>query len=128
MCSSDLDEEKQIRQLLVEFADIFNDGSRPLPITNLLHARSDTVDTEDVAPDSIPMRHNSGCLAMRSQLGIRPRIGVRNALQGQGLGPQIAFCRFRSQGSTPGTRLGRLPERVPTPVPIAQAECIKLGE
>ena len=50
----------------------------------------------------------------------RPRTGVRNALQGRGLGPHLVFSGFRSQGSTPGTRLEGLPERVPTPVPKAR--------
>ncbi|KAL8429798.1 hypothetical protein ACSSS7_006338 [Eimeria intestinalis] len=46
----------QLRQLLYEFRDRFNDGSAPLPATNLLTAR---LDTGDAAPISTPPRRLS---------------------------------------------------------------------
>ena len=46
-------EEIMVRRLLAEFADIFNDGTRPLTTTNLLKAR---LETGDAVPISIPPR------------------------------------------------------------------------
>ena len=49
----DGNEEMRVRRLIAKYADIFNDGTRPLSVTNLLRAKLDTGDTP---PISFPPR------------------------------------------------------------------------
>lgn len=91
-----LGEEVAVRRLIATFADIFNDGVRPLTTTNLLKAR---LDTGDAVPISIPPRRAAPQMreAMREEVERLEKDGIIEPSMGSWSAPVVMV---RKKGGT----------------------------